>query len=327
MDPIPAPNPPAPQRYFKPVILVISFTFALTFSFFLAGKIANNLIAPPVEQITIREGVGKQIAMFRIEGIIRGSGESDANGIRLLCRQIREAAEDPQVAGALFEINSPGGEVAASDTIRKALDDFRLSGKPVVCYFDALAASGGYYIGSGGDYIVCHPQSFTASIGVIIQAPSYVGLFEKTGLQMHTFKSGKLKDMLNGARPLNAEEIAYTQELVDKTYNTFLNLVATSRKLDPEKLRTTVADGRVVLGTDAVTHGLVDSNGYLDDAIKKIRQMSKAPEAPIVYRRIHAKKDGLAGLLSKGNQKIEVSLGSWNAETLTPGVPYALYGY
>lgn len=306
----------------KTAAITVSVAMGLSLSFF----VAKSLVPEPVEEITIREGNGKEIALFRIEGVIRGSSETDASKVRTLCKQIRDAAADPAIAGALFEINSPGGEVAASDTIRKALDDFKASGKPVVCYFDALAASGGYYIGSGGDTIICHPQSFTGSIGVIIQAPNYAGLFEKTGLQMHTFKSGKLKDMLNGAREINELEKEYTQELVDKTYDTFLGIVARSRDIDPEILRNGVADGRVVLGTDAVTSGLVDRNGYLDDAIAEIRKQSKSNNGAIVYRKINGASSGILAMLM-GNQDVNVSIGNWKTETLTPGVPYALYGH
>jgi protease IV len=301
----------------------------------ISEKLADSLVTPPTEihEVTAAGNLsGKEkdgrIVMFRINGVIRGSDEKDSSKVRTLCTELVKAGEDPNVKAVLLDINTPGGEVAASDSIRHALEEFKKSGKPVVAYFDALAASGGYYIGSGADWIVCHPQSFTGSIGVIIQAPNYEKLFEKTGLKMYTFKSGKLKDMLNGARSINPEETKYTQTLVDDTYETFLQLVARSRKLDPEKLRNGIADGRVLLGTEALKEGLVDQNGYIEDAISKARQAAGAAYK-VEQIKINRNSGGLlSGLLGTGaadNREINLRIGDWTPEALTPGVPYMLY--
>lgn len=319
-------------RKYAPAVVLFFSILCIIVAVMIGNELAKAVIKPPVEIVEIGDpeevsskNSDQEIALFRVHGIIRGSKESDSNKVRLLCLEIRKAAKDPNVKAAIFDINSPGGEVAASDTIRHALDEFKKTGKPVVCYFDSLAASGGYYIGSGGDWIVCHPQCFTGSIGVIIQAPNYKDLFDKTGLKMYTFKSGKLKDMLNGARDLNPEEMTYTQKLVDDTYDTFLGIVAKSRKLDAENLRNTVADGRVVLGTDAVSEKLVDENGYFQDAVKKARELAGG-DLKINYRKINGSSQGLASaLLGQNSNKIEVTLGNWNLEELNPGMPYMLY--
>src|SRR4051794_10314559 len=90
--------------------------------------------------------------------------------------------------------------------------------KPVVVYMDSLAASGGYYVSCGGKYLMANETTITGSIGVIIQTLNYEQLMNKVGLASVVFKSGKFKDMLNGARPITPEEREYVKGLVMSTY-------------------------------------------------------------------------------------------------------------
>src|SRR4029079_15716845 len=135
-----------------------------------------------------------------------------------------------RVKGVVLEIDSPGGEVTASDMIYNAVIKTRAR-KAVVVYMDSLAASGGYYVSCGGKYLMANETSITGSIGVIIQTLNYQQLFDKIGLASGVFKSGKFKDMLNGARPITPEERDYIQTFVMKTYDKFLGIVAKERNL------------------------------------------------------------------------------------------------
>jgi len=194
---------------------------------------------------------------------------------------LQQARDDDRVKAIVLEIDSPGGEVTASDAIYSALVKVRAR-KPVVIYMDSLAASGGYYVSCGGKFLMASETTITGSIGVIIQTLNYEQLFNKVGLASVIFKSGKFKDMLNGARPITPEERELVQSFIMKTYDKFLGIVASERKLPSDLLRNTIADGRILSGKDAYDNKLVDGLGQLDDAFAKAKELGNAPGAKIV---------------------------------------------
>ena len=122
-------------------------------------------------------------------------GDSMVEDMRIALQQARD---DDDIRAVILEVDSPGGEVTASDMIYNAVVKTRAR-KPVVIYMDSVAASGGYYIACGGKYLMANDTTITGSIGVIIQTLNYEQLFNKIGLASVVFKSGKFKDMLNGA--------------------------------------------------------------------------------------------------------------------------------
>jgi protease IV len=205
-------------------------------------------------------------------------GDSMVDDVRSALQQARD---DNRVKAVVLEIDSPGGEVTASDEIYNAVVKTRKR-KPVVVYMDTLAASGGYYISCGGKFLMANETTITGSIGVIIQTLNYEKLFDKVGLASVVFKSGKFKDMLNGARPMTPEERDYMQNFVMKIYDKFLGIVAKERGLPPDNLRNTIADGRILSGKEALEQKLIDGLGGLEDAFAKAKQLGGAPNAMVV---------------------------------------------
>src|SRR5207244_6324755 len=175
----------------------------------------------------------------------------------------------------------PRGEVVAADEIYSAVVRTGAR-KPVVVYMDSLAASGGYYVSCGGKFLMANETTITGSIGVIIQTLNYEQLFNKVGLAAVVFKSGKFKDMLNGARPITSEERDLVQSFIMKTYDKFLGIVAKERKLPPDLLRNTIADGRILSGKEAFENKLIDGLGELDDAFRKAKELGNAQEPKVV---------------------------------------------
>src|SRR4029450_5729008 len=111
--------------------------------------------------------------------------------------QFRRAAEDKRVKAVILKVNSPGGEVLASDDIYNIIEKFQnKTQKPVVAAMGSLAASGGYYVSAPCQWIVANEMTITGSIGVILHSFNYRGLMDKVGLRPVVYKSGKLKDML-----------------------------------------------------------------------------------------------------------------------------------
>src|SRR5437868_7383279 len=143
-----------------------------------------------------------------------------------------------------------------------------------------------------------------------MQTLHYEDLFNKVGLQMITFKSGKFKDLLSGSRTLTAEEKTYVQGLVMQTYDKFLGIVATERKLDKEALRDGLADGRVISGKDALDAKLVDALGSVEDAYAKAQELGKANGAAVVRYQAPFKLGKLFRLLGQSDRgsKVEVNV-------------------
>src|SRR5256712_5490041 len=228
-------------------------------------------------------GAADKVAVITMRGLISSSlpGAVTDSMVDDMRAALQQARDDDRVKAIVLEIDSPGGEVTASDAIYSALVKARAK-KPVVVYMESLAASGGYYVSCGGKFLMASETTITGSIGVIIQTLNYEQLFNKVGLASVVFKSGKFKDMLNGARPITPEERQLVQSFIMKTYDKFLGIVAKERKLPADLLRNTIADGRILSGKEAFEHRLIDGLGELDDAFSKAKELGNAPEAKVV---------------------------------------------
>jgi protease-4 len=255
-----------------------------------------------------------KIVVLLLHGVIGGgtSGEFGENLLDDLNIELRQAQRDPAVKGIILRIDSPGGEVTASDEIYHRLAEFRRE-KPITVYMESVAASGGYYSALGSNWIVANELSLTGSIGVILETFNVAGLLDKIGVKALTIKSGKMKDLLSPFRASTPEEVAYIQTLIDETYSRFVGLVAKERKLDEQALRSGIADGRVLSGRQAKEAGLVDQLGYFEDAVKKEKELCKIPDAKLVRYQASFRWDRLFKTLAAtqvGSLKVELPGGA-----------------
>jgi protease-4 len=266
------------------------------------------------------------IAVIPIEGVIQSGsgGEITGSMVEDIKLSLRLASEDDDVSAVVLAIDSPGGEVTASDVIYQEVRKLAEK-KPVVAVMLSTAASGAYYIACAADYIIANETTFTGSIGVIMHSYNYEGLLEKVGLDSVVFKSGKYKDMLSGTRPATEDEKNYVQGMVSQVYEKFLGIVAESRKLKADDLRSSVADGRILTGKDAVQAGLVDQTGYAEDAYEKARNLSGDFSAGLVRYRPEASFSGLIRHFGVNSQpKLELNLGLEGRFAPKAGIPYYL---
>lgn len=273
-------------------LIVLLLCASLLCNFFLLAMHGSHLLsrtarverAPRFGETTVEDGGGEgKIVQITLRGIITSSeggsvGETMVDDLKI---QLHQAAMDDKVKAIVLYIDSPGGEVTASDMIYAAVCRAR-ERKPVVVYMGSLAASGGYYVSCGGNYLMADDTSLTGSIGVIIETINYQSLMGKVGVDPVVFKSGQFKDMLSGARSMTDEEKAYVQNMVMQTYGKFVGIVARERKLPEDQLRAGIADGRVISGRDALNDKLIDGLGQIEDAYEKARELGKAPDAPVV---------------------------------------------
>jgi len=209
----------------------------------------------------------KRIAVVYAQGdIVQGKGAENSIGSSTMSRALRKAREDDKVKAIVLRVNSPGGDALASEVIRREVE---LAGKekPVVVSMGDLAASGGYWISTNADYIFAQNSTITGSIGVFGVIPNFKDLFNnKLGVNFNDIMTNKNSDFIDVMKPMSDFQHKKLDEFIIKIYDQFVNLVATTRKLDPDYVDG-IAKGRVWSGTDALELGLIDEIGGLEDAI------------------------------------------------------------
>jgi protease-4 len=242
----------------------------------------------PLEETTL-EGSGRdKVLLLDLSGVLAEEPLFTLEGrpqVPLLARvreELEKATEDERVRAVVLRINSPGGTITASDILHHELTRFKARRKvPVVAAILDVGASGGYYVALAADRIVAHPTTVTGSIGVLMLTVDARGLMEKLGVSASYITTGPFKDAGSPLRALRPEERALFQSLIDQFHGRFVSLVAQARHLDEARVRA-VADGRVYTATEALSHGLVDRIGYLEDAITLAREAAGLKEARVV---------------------------------------------
>jgi len=276
---------------------------ALTFNNGFGGGISAQAAGPNLDEYLLKDNdSANKIAVITVDGIISDSltDQTGYNMVDVVRAQLDRAKKDRRVKALILKVNSPGGEVLASDEINKLLVKFQggTDGKPVICSMGSLAASGGYYISAPSRWIVANQLTLTGSIGVIMETINFRGLMDKIGVEPYVFKSGLYKDMLSGMRATNeipAGEHAMVQNLIDQTYDQFKNVVAAGRADAHDKNKTEgrplaldwtkYADGRVLSGTQAYDLGFVDQLGDFQDAVDRAKQIAHIHTANLIEYR------------------------------------------
>jgi len=227
-----------------------------------------------------------KIAVIDVKGLIMAERLYDGASAVNICEALKAAADDPAVRAVVLDMNTPGGEITASDEIHQAVKALRNTGKPVVTCMRSLGASGGYFIAAASDWIVANRLTLTGSVGVIVSGFNVAGLLDKVGVRATTYKSGAMKDMLSATRPATPQEEAYLNGLVRQDFLEFAAVVAQGRtKRYPTVdavLQAPFSDGRVLSGQDALALGLIDELGYFEGAVAKAQQLAGVPSAKVV---------------------------------------------
>lgn len=208
-----------------------------------------------------------KIAVIYAEGnIVDGNTKENVAGDRF-ARLIEKVRNDKKVKAVVLRVNSPGGSVLASEKIKAELELLQ-ENVPVIASFGDYAASGGYWISAGCDYIFANATTLTGSIGVFSLVPDFSGTVrDKLHVNITPVKSNEHADLYGLMRPLDAKETAYMQASVEQIYNKFTNIVAEGRDMTVADVDD-IAQGRVWSGAEGLEIGLVDQIGTLEDAIR-----------------------------------------------------------
>jgi len=291
---------------------------------------------PRMKEFTVEDNAAPfKIAVIPVEGIIMGDNDPATRGMaRSVEQKLKRAAQDDRVKAVILRVNSPGGEVLASDDIAKAIERFQQKyNKPVIASMSSLAASGGYYVSAPCRWIVAHDLTMTGSIGVIMQTYNVRGLMNKVGVRPMTYTSGKFKDMLSFSKEienLSPQEKADLQEeellmrkMIDDVYGRFKSVVASGRKWSNGKNSSNsdpgqplsarwadYADGRILSGKEAYDLGLVDELGNFEVAVKRALKFAGLPKADLVIYQEPFSLLDVFGILGKADAKtVRVDVG------------------
>ena len=261
----------------------------------------------------------KQIARIEITGAI-----GSATRKRVL--DALKTVEEKRFPALLLRIDSPGGTVGDSQEIYSALKRLREKVK-IVASFGNISASGGVYIGMGAEHIIANPGTITGSIGVILRGNNLERLLEKIGVSFQVVKSGPYKDILAFDRELTEPEQHILQDLIDTSYQQFVQTVAEGRNLAVDAVKS-FADGRIFTGQQAVELGVVDRLGTEEDARRWAAELVGLDAEKTRCYTLEERKPFLTRLLSGSRQaSFGLSAGvDWiEFELSTSGLPLWLY--
>ncbi len=261
----------------------------------------------------------KQIARIEITGAI-------ASETRKRVLKAIETVKEKKFPALLLRIDSPGGTVGDSQEIYYALQKLQEKVK-IVASFGNISASGGVYVGMAAENIVANPGTITGSIGVILRGNNLERLLEKVGVSFKTIKSGPYKDILAFDRQLTKEEENILQELIDTSYQQFVQTVAQARKLAVDQVKS-FADGRIFTGEQALELGVIDRLGTEEDARRWAAELAGLNPEKTECQTIEEPKSLISRILGRSQTKSS-SIGSaidWlKFELVTSGQPLWLY--
>ncbi|QSX79361.1 signal peptide peptidase SppA [Agrilutibacter solisilvae] len=220
-----------------------------------------------------------QVAVVVAEGEIAGGEQPPgAVGGVSTSQLLREAREDDKVKALVLRVDSPGGEVFASEQIRREIVELKKAGKPVVVSMGDLAASGGYWISMNADRIYADESTITGSIGIFGLIPTFPRALDKIGVHSDGVGTTRFAGSFDVTRPLQPEVGQVIQSVINKGYRDFTGRVATARKRSVEQIDA-VAQGRVWSGAQAKERGLVDAFGGVQVAIEDVARRAKLGKA------------------------------------------------
>lgn len=307
-------------------VLLISILLNIYLGAFVAASMSG-----PRESVYQKGNTAHRIVILPIDGMI---GDEMAEHVRRACVALRD--KKPQAI--VLRVESGGGTVGASDRIWHELTRFKQETQiPVIASFGAIAASGGYYVAMPADQILVEPTSITGSIGVMAQAFTVDRLLEKIGVspEVMVATESPQKDTANNImRPWTPEDRQVITRLLDTSHLRFVEVVRQGRaaKLTAEQV-TDLATGRIFTAQEAVDSKLVDSIGYLDEAIALAARQAGIDEAiePHVTILRPARSMGLLGLLGSHRGVGSASAGissqqvrQWAAELAVPSLEYRM---
>ena len=227
--------------------------------------------------------VEDKVAVLYLEGEIT---DEQGEGIvgKEVVKTLKKIGKDDDIKALVLRVNSPGGSAEASEQIWRAVQNIKADSIPVVVSMGDYAASGGYYISCGADYIFAEPTTITGSIGIFGTVPNVNKLRDKVGLDIDGVKTNKHSDLGGNMiyKGMNQEEHALMQNMVERGYDLFTRRCAEGRHVSQDYIKS-IGEGRVWLGNKGKEIGIVDELGNIDNAIAKAVELAGLESYKLVY--------------------------------------------
>lgn len=244
----------------------------------------KTLTTSKLTQVKRTESIATdEIAVLYLDGAITDDSGDGIVGKKVL-KTIKKIRKNDNVKALVIRVNSPGGSADASEQIWHAIENVKADSIPVVVSMGDYAASGGYYISCGADYIYAEPTTITGSIGIFGTVPNIAKLRDKIGLDIDGIATNKHSDLdvnmlYNGMTP---EEFQLMQSMVERGYELFTTRCADGREVSQDYIKS-IGEGRVWLGTKAKELQLVDEIGNIDNAIAKAVELANLQSYKLTY--------------------------------------------
>ena len=218
-----------------------------------------------------------KIAVINVEGaIMTGEAAYGIAGSDTIVKNIQSATKDKNVKAMVLRVNSPGGDVWASELITNALNEFKETDRPIISSMGDIAASGGVWVTTNSDEIWAEEDTLTGSIGVYGIVPTLDGIYDWAGIKVDGVSSTKAGEWdEREAMPENITNLI--QSSIDRTYFKFVNKVADNRGMSYEDVLP-IAGGRIWSGYKAIDLGLIDKIGDLKDALDSAAKFAEIEE-------------------------------------------------
>jgi protease IV len=232
------------------------------------------LLATRPEAALTRHPDGQVAVLVASGSIIDGDRPPGEIGGDSFAAILRTARFDKDVKAVVLRIDSGGGSMLASEVIRQEVDALKARGKPVVASLSSVAASGGYYIAMDADEIWAEPATITGSIGVFGVVPTFQKTLGKLGVATDGVETSPLAGAMHLERRLDPAAREVLQLGVEHAYRDFVGRVARARRHPPAEIEK-IAEGRVWVGAEARTLGLIDRLGDLDKAVESAARRAR----------------------------------------------------
>ena len=224
-----------------------------------------------------------KVAVLYLEGEITDEEGDGIVGTEVI-KTFKKIRKDEDIKALVLRVNSPGGSANASEQIWHAVEKIKADSIPVVVSMGDYAASGGYYISCGANYIYAEPTTLTGSIGIFGTIPNAAKLRDKIGLDIDGIATNKHSDLEANIiyKGMNAEERALLQTMIERGYDLFTSRCAEGRHVEQDYIKS-IGEGRVWLGAKGKEIGIVDELGNIDDAIAKAVELAGLETYQLTY--------------------------------------------
>ncbi len=282
-------EPPKRKSFGKWILIIFAIVVLLILALIVIGVLASIFTGSGISY-----GLGNT-ALIPIKGEIvseesGGLLSPQQAASSTIIDEIQKANSDPAIKAIVFEINSPGGEVVASDEIAAAIKKVN---KTNVAWIRDMGASGAYWIASASDHIIAHRLSITGSVGVTGSYIEFAGLLNRFNVTYEQLMAGKYKEVGTPYAELTAEQRTFLMKIIDSIHADFLQNVAANRNLTQDQIKN-ISTGAFYLGKDALQLHLVDELGSQDEVLNYVEKQIKTTPKLVIYE----KKKGFLSMFS-----------------------------